>query len=112
MRHRNVFQLFANSVFHNADAIVRADPKLILKFTDDKKYELDRIATGGKTRYEYSFCKKGDYTYDMNQTDMYTRENEGKESGHKYSVQEIKKYAEMFIDKIIECEDDHLNHPD
>jgi len=85
---------------------------VILKFTDGKKYELDRIVSGSKTRYEYSFCKEGDYTYDMNQTDMYTRENEGKESGHKYSVQEIKKYAEMFIDKIIECEDEKYKHTD
>ena len=72
---------------------------VILKFDDGRQFELDRILlNGNETKFLYRFNKHGDFIYG------------GDESGHKYSVQEVEKYAEMFIDKLIESEDDKYKH--
>lgn len=74
---------------------------VVLKFDDGSRYELDRIFLNvNETKFLYQFNKDGDFIYG------------GDESGHKYSVQEVEKYAEMFIDKIIDCEKDLTNHMD
>ena len=74
---------------------------VVLKFDDGDKYELERMfLNGNETKFLYRFNKHGDFIYG------------GDESGHKYSVQEVEKYAEMFIDKIIDCENDFINHID
>ena len=63
------------------------------------------MLSGDETKFLYEFNKDGDYIHN---TDNQSRDGEG----HKYTVQELKKYAEMFIDKIIECEEDLVNHMD
>lgn len=77
---------------------------VILKFDDGRQFELDRILlNGNETKYVYDFNKDGDYIH----SSAYDRCTE---EGHKYSVQEVEKYAEMFIDKLIESEDDKYKH--
>lgn len=74
---------------------------VVLKFDDGSRYELDRMfLNGNETKFLYEFNKYGDFIYG------------GDESGHKYSIQEVEKYAEMFIDKIIESEEEKFKHTD
>jgi hypothetical protein len=79
---------------------------VILKFDDGSRYELDRFfLNGNETKFLYEFNKDGDYV----NNNSYKRCTD---EGHKYTVREIESYAEKFIDKIIECEDDKFKHPD
>lgn len=73
---------------------------VVLKFPDGKWFELDRSVLNKEvTKYLYEFNKEGDY--------IHSKRNE---DGHKYTVQEVEKYAEMFIDKIIQCEEESVKH--
>ena len=79
---------------------------VILKFDDGQRFELDRfLLNGNETKYLYEFNKDGDYIH----SSSYDRCTE---EGHKYSVQEVNEYAKMFINKLIECEDDKYKHTD
>jgi major membrane immunogen (membrane-anchored lipoprotein) len=73
--------------------------RVILKFTDGEKYELNRSIIDEKiTQYTYEFNKDGDY--------IYSEDNDG----HKYTVKEVRQYAEKFIDKILQCEEESIKH--
>lgn len=72
---------------------------VILKFPDGERYELDRSIIDEKiTKYQYDFNKDGDYI------------NSEHNDGHKYTVKEVRQYAEKFIDKIIQCEEESIKH--
>lgn len=72
---------------------------VILKFPDGEKYELNRSIIDEKiTKYIYEFNKDGDY--------IYSEDNDG----HKYTVKEVRQYAEKFIDKILQCEEESIKH--
>ena len=72
---------------------------VILKFDDGRQFELDRILlNGNETKYVYDFNKDGDY--------IYSKDNDG----HKYTVKEVRQYAEKFIDKILQCEEESIKH--
>jgi len=72
---------------------------IVLKFPD-KSYELDRmiVPSPGQVRYTYKFNQDGDYDH-----------SHPDKEGHKYTVEELQKYAEMFIDKIIQCDVEFRN---
>ena len=72
---------------------------VILKFPDGSKYEIERsmLPTMGTIKYLYSFDKEGDYVHNR---------DDNAEDAHIYTLEELQKYARMFIDKIIQCEDD------
>lgn len=77
---------------------------VVLKCDNGKHYELDRMTlSGDETKFIYEFNKDGDYIH----SSSYDRCTE---EGHKYSVQEVERYAKMFIDKIIENEGELVNH--
>ena len=78
----------------------------VLKFTDGKTYELDRQRFENKVRFVYKFNKDEDY---IHSNDPHPKSSQ---DGHIYTIQELKKYTEMFIDKIIECEKDKYNFND
>ena len=83
------------SIFSGKDLV-------ILKF-DDKSYELSRtFLSNTSVKFIYTFDKEGDYNHN-NSYDRCTGE------GCKYTVQDVEKFAEMFIDKIIECEDERYD---
>lgn len=87
------------SIFSGSDIAV-------LKFTDGKTYELDRQRFENKVRFVYKFNKDEDY---IHSNDPHPKASQ---DGHMYTIQELKKYTEMFIDKIIECEKDKYNFND
>lgn len=87
------------SIFSGSDIVV-------LKFTDDKTYELDRQRFENKVKFVYKFDKPEDYIHSN------THHNESGQDGHIYTIQELKKYTEMYIDKIIECEKDKYKFND
>ena len=71
---------------------------VVLKFPDNGQYELERSTLSKEvTKYQYEFNKDGDYNH-----------SKRNEEGHKYTVQEVEKYAEMFIDKILQCEEESV----
>ena len=72
-----------------------------------RQYELERkvVNSGKDVVFFYHFNQDGDY----NHNSEYKRCTQ---EGHKYTIKEIEKYAEMFIDKIIECEDEKFKHTD
>lgn len=71
---------------------------VVLKFPDGKSYELDRQRIGDKIRFVYKFNKPEDY---IHSDDPHPKSSQ---DGHMYTIQEVDKYAEMFIDKILDCE--------
>ena len=75
--------------------------RVILKFEDGVRFELDRIVVNGETKFLYEFNKEGDYNH-----------SKPSEGGQKYSLQKLEIYAEMFIDKIIECEKKLIDYKD
>ena len=79
---------------------------VVLEFPDIGSYELKReLLNGNETKYLYEFNKNGDY--------IHNTENQTKDGdGHKYTVKELEEYAEKFIDRIIECEDEKFKHTD
>lgn len=85
------------SIFSGYDTV-------ILQFDDGSKYELNRmfLRKECEVKYLYEFNKDGDYIQD----DYHGCTQEG----HKYSIPELEKYAEKFIDKILECEKTLVDH--
>lgn len=71
---------------------------VILKCPDNKSYELDRQRVENIVRFVYKFNKPEDYIHSDNP------HPKSSQDGHMYTVQEVEKYAEMFIDKILDCE--------
>lgn len=60
---------------------------------DGEKFNLDRVSDGSGSTYTYEFNKDEDYI-------------QGKHPGKQYSVQTLDEIAKMFIDLILESEDD------
>lgn len=78
-------------------------PVVKLKAPDNKYYDLYRnifVGSDGKsTQFSYGFNKDDDYVNEVD--DDFYNKRMPPHPGHKYSIVELKKYAEMFIDLLI-----------
>lgn len=75
--------------------------RVIFSFDDnkEKEYIVERNVNFGVTKFGYTFNQEEDYVY-------------GEHDGHQYTIPEMEKYAEKFIDKIIQCEDRFVSQMD
>lgn len=78
-----------------------------LKSETGETYNLERARSSkdNLTVFTYYFNTKKDYICDFNDVDR-DIQLEDSHPGHKYTLAELRKYAEMFIDLIIKCDDD------
>lgn len=78
-----------------------------LKSETGETYNLERARSSkdNLTVFTYYFNTKKDYICDFNDADR-DIQLENSQPGHKYTLGELRKYAEMFINLIIKCDDD------
>lgn len=98
---------FLEIVFNGRISIFSGKDVVRLKSDSGEYYDLGRYYGDGHTVFNYWFNKSDDYIgVGSNPDTMFMKPH----PGHKYTLDEMKQIAEMFIDLIHQCESDLTNH--
>jgi hypothetical protein len=98
---------FLEIIFNRGLSIFSGKDVVRLKSDSGEYYDLGRLYGDGHTYFNYWFNKPEDHIEVGADPDMMV---EKPHPGHKYTLDELKQIAEMFIDLIHQCESELTNH--